>query len=49
VGTQNPTVLLKTMIYMIADIAKTVTNGIAIEGYSPREMVVLKTSIFAAR
>jgi len=41
VGTQNPTDLLKTMIYMIADIAKTVTNGIAIEGHVPSAPIVL--------
>ena len=40
-GTQNPTDLLNTMVYMIADIAKTVTNGIAIEGHVPSAPIVL--------
>ena len=40
-GTQNPTDLLKTMVYMIADVAKTVTNGIAIEGHAPSVPIVL--------
>jgi chemotaxis protein MotB len=40
-GTQNPTNLLKTMVFMIADIAKTVTNGIAVEGHVPAAPIVL--------
>ena len=39
--TQNPTDLLKTMVFMIADIAKTVTNGIAVEGHVPAAHIVL--------
>jgi chemotaxis protein MotB len=40
-ATQNPTDLLKTMVFMIADIAKTVTNGIAVEGHVPAAPIVL--------
>jgi chemotaxis protein MotB len=40
-GTQNPTDLLKTIVLMIADIAKTVTNGIAVEGHVPTAPIVL--------
>ena len=32
-GTAVPTDLLELVVYLIADIAKTVTNGIAIEGH----------------
>jgi chemotaxis protein MotB len=41
VGTQKPTDLLKTMVFLIADISKTVTNGIAIEGHVPSVPIVL--------
>jgi chemotaxis protein MotB len=40
-GTQTPTPLLETMVYMIADTAKTVKNGVAIEGHVPTGPIVL--------
>ncbi len=40
--THAPTELLKMMIFMIADIAKTVTNGMAIEGHVSAKPVVLQ-------
>lgn len=39
--TQAPTNLLRMMIFLIADIAKTVTNGMAIEGHVSAKPVVL--------
>ena len=40
-GTQNPTDLMQTFIYLIADTAKTVTNPIAIGAHVPAGAIVL--------
>lgn len=40
-GTHNPTKLLQTLIYLIADISKTVTNPIAIGSHVPAGAIVL--------
>lgn len=40
-GTMDPTDLLKLIVEVIADIAKTFTNGIAIEGHVPSGPIVL--------
>jgi chemotaxis protein MotB len=47
VRTQAPTDLLRTMVFMVADVAKTVTNGMAIEGHvSAQPVVLLNNSVW---
>ncbi len=44
-GTMDPTDLLKLIVEVIADIAKTFTNGIAIEGHVPSGPIVLAENL----